>query len=158
MDGDLCWPVDMTPAAARCTGVCLRHAFSFTRVWPEGPDLRVTLFAWGARVKENDSGLWTVFTRKMCPSSVAHVCMRVAGIISGAVIWTGWLVRWADWSNGDRGEWGGGDWVACQWQKCNVLSYWLQEVLIFALKMDGPSPQLWEPLVSMTLYAVENDL
>lgn len=72
---------------------------------------------------------------------------------------TGCLVTYADWSNGDRGEWGslgwgggGGGRVARQLQKCNVLGYWHQEVLIW--QTDHASPCVRDHRVDYATQAV----
>lgn len=147
MDDDLCWHADMIPAA-RYTSVCcgayttLMHAFNFSCMWP-----RVQICVWpllcallalctcGACVKENDSGLCTVFTRKYVLATWRMYVWVSQGLflscnVNGVSCQLGGLVKWG------QGRGGGGvgvvvgDLVACQWQKCNVLGYWLQEVLI----------------------------
>lgn len=168
IDGDLCWQVDMIPiASVRCGRAYAANARVQLqpRVSTGSRSVRDPLR--GKCQREWLRLVDSVYS-KICPSSVAHVCVSASGIISVAVIRTGWLVRRADWSNGNRGEWGrwagvawGGDWVARHWQKCNALGYWLEEVLIWRL-MDGASPPpMCESPSCRLLYtgrALKNDL
>lgn len=126
----------------------------------KGPDLRVTLFralpALGtcrACGKENDSGLWPVFTRKYVLAALRMYVWVSQGLflshnVNEVSCQLGRLVKWGRGEWGSLG-WGGGGWVPRQLQNCNVLGYRLQEVLISRLITP---PRAWEPIVSITLH------
>lgn len=132
----------------------------------KGPDLCVTLFrallalcTCGACVKENDSGLCTVFTRKYVLATWRMYVWVSQGLflscnVNGVSCQLGGLVKWG------QGRVGGGvgvvigDWVACQWQKCNVLGYWLPGSANFAVKMDRASPCVRAHCVDYSVQAV----